>query len=236
MQNRGGTVHGATDAFLDYWRMLVRSDDSLPLFEAALSIAQDEYPELPMHEVLARVDGFALALRRRVARLRQPIARVDALREHFADELGFRGNANDFHDPENSYLNRVIERRLGIPISLSVLYLEIAELAGVQACGVGFPGHFLVRHDVAGRGMIVDVFAGARVLTHDELEYRLLPYAAGDREEAGRMLGRALPAASGRQILARMLRNLRAIHRERGDARRLAAVERRLVVLEETEA
>ncbi|MDT3679814.1 MAG: transglutaminase-like domain-containing protein [Burkholderiaceae bacterium] len=224
------------DCFFDYWRMLVRSDDSLPLFEAALSIAQDEYPELPMHEVLARVDGFALALRRRVAKLRQPIARVDALREHFAEELGFRGNANDFHDPDNSYLNRVIERRLGIPISLSVLYLEIAELAGVQACGVGFPGHFLVRHDVGERAMIVDVFAGARVLTHDELEYRLLPYAAGDREEAGRMLGRALPAASGRQILARMLRNLRAIHLERGDAHRLAAVERRLAVLDETEA
>lgn len=223
------------DCFLDYWRMLVRSDDSLPLFEAALSIAQDEYPELPMHEVLARVDGFALALRRRVSKLRQPIAHVDALREHFADELGFRGNANDFHDPENSYLNRVIERRLGIPISLSVLYLEIAEQAGVQACGVGFPGHFLVRHDVAGRAMIVDVFAGARVLTHDELEYRLLPYAAGDRDEASRLLGGALPTASARQILARMLRNLRAIHRERGDARRLGAVERRLAVLEEAQ-
>ncbi len=223
------------DGFLQYWRALVCSDDSLPLFEAALSIAQDEYPQLPMHEVLARVDGFALALRRRISTLRQPIARVDALREHFADELGFRGNANDFHDPENSYLNRVIERRLGIPISLSVLYLEIAELAGVQACGVGFPGHFLVRHDIGGRALIVDVFAGARVLTHDELEYRLLPYASGDRDEASRMLGTVLPAASGRQILARMLRNLRAIHRERGDALRLAAVERRIVVLEETE-
>lgn len=224
------------DCFLQYWRTLVHSDDSLPLFEAALSIAQDEYPQLPMHEVLARVDGFALALRRRVSKLRQPIARVDALREHFADELGFRGNANDFHDPENSYLNRVIERRLGIPISLSVLYLEIAELAGVQACGMGFPGHFLVRHDIGGRSVVVDVFAGARVLTHDELEYRLLPYASGDRDEAGRMLGTVLPAASGRQILARMLRNLQAIHRERGDARRLEAVERRIAVLEATEA
>src|SRR5690606_18361914 len=98
------------DGLLQYWRALVRSDDSLPLFEAALAIAQDEYPQLSMPDVLARVDGFALALRRRVSKLRQPIARIDALREHFADELGFRGNANDFHDPENSYLNRVIER------------------------------------------------------------------------------------------------------------------------------
>jgi regulator of sirC expression with transglutaminase-like and TPR domain len=83
--------------------------------------------------------------------------------------------------------------------------------------------------------MIVDVFAGARVLTHDELEYRLLPYAAGDRDEASRLLGGALPTASARQILARMLRNLRAIHRERGDTRRLGAVERRLAVLEEAQ-
>jgi len=224
------------DGLLQYWRALVRSDDSLPLFEAALAIAQDEYPQLSMPDVLARVDGFALALRRRVSKLRQPIARIDALREHFADELGFRGNANDFHDPENCYLNRVIERRLGIPISLAVLYLELAEQAGVQACGVGFPGHFLVRHDVAGRSVIVDVFAGARVLTHDDLEYRLLPYASGDRREASRMLATVLPAASRREILARMLRNLRAIHGERGDLRRLRAVERRLAVLEETAA
>jgi len=224
------------DGFLQYWHMLVRSDDSLPLFEAALSIAQDEYPQLSMPEVLARVDGFALALRRRVSKLRQPIARVDALREHFVYNLGFRGNANDFHDPENSYLNRVIERRIGIPISLSVLYLELAEQAGVPACGVGFPGHFLVRHDLAGRMVIVDVYAGASVLTHDDLEYRLLPYASGDREEASRMLASVLPAASGRQILGRMLRNLRAIHRECGDLRRLHTVERRLALLGETEA
>ncbi len=224
------------DAFLPYWRALVRSDESLPLFEAALAIAQDEYPQLPMPEVLARVDSFALALSRRVSKLRQPIARVDALREHFADELGFRGNANDFHDPENSYLNRVIERRLGIPISLSVLYLELAEQAGVPACGVAFPGHFLVRHDVAGRSVIVDVFAGARVLTNDELEYRLLPYTSGDRREASRMLATVLPPASAREILARMLRNLRAIHGERGDLRRLHAVERRLAMLGESAA
>jgi regulator of sirC expression with transglutaminase-like and TPR domain len=224
------------DGFLQYWRTLVRSDESLPLFEAALAIAQDEYPQLPMPEVLARVDSFALALSRRVSKLRQPIARVDALREHFADELGFRGNANDFHDPENSYLNRVIERRLGIPISLSVLYLELAEQAGVPACGVAFPGHFLVRHDIAGRSVIVDVFAGARVLTNDELEYRLLPYTSGDRREASRMLATVLPAASAREILARMLRNLRAIHGEQGDVRRLRAVERRLAVLDESAA
>ncbi|HQY29225.1 MAG TPA: transglutaminase-like domain-containing protein, partial [Burkholderiaceae bacterium] len=136
------------DATLDYWRALVRSDDSLPLFEAALAIAQDAYPDLPMAELLARVDGFALTLRRRLEVFRQPAARVDALREYFADQLGFRGNANDYYDPDNSYLNRVIERRLGIPISLSVLYIELAEQVGLPASGIGFPGHFLVRHDL----------------------------------------------------------------------------------------
>ncbi len=219
------------DAMIEYWRALVRSDESLPLFEAALAIAQDEYPDLPMPELLARVDSFALPLRRRVSGLRATIARVDALREHFADVLGFRGNANDYHDPANSYLNRVIERRLGIPISLSIVYIEIAEQAGIQACGVGFPGHFLVRHDVAGRALIVDVFAGARVLSQEDLEYRLLPFASGDRREASRLLGGVLARAGARAILERMLRNLHAIHAERGDARRLRAVERRLAVL-----
>lgn len=219
------------DTMLEYWRALVRSDESLPLFEAALAIAQDEYPDLSMPELLARVDSFALALRRRVSSLRPTIARVDALREHFADVLGFRGNANDYHDPANSYLNRVIERRLGIPISLSVVYIEIAEQAGIPACGVGFPGHFLVRHDVAGRALIVDVFAGARVLSQADLEYRMLPYASGDRREASRLLTGVLARAGAREILERMLRNLHAIHTERGDVRRLRAVERRLAVL-----
>jgi len=219
------------DATLDYWRTLVRSDDSLPLFEAALAIAQDAYPDLPMAELLARVDGFALTLGRRLDAFRQPAARVDALREYFADQLGFRGNANDYYDPDNSYLNRVIERRLGIPISLSVLYIELAEQVGLPASGIGFPGHFLVRHDLADGAIVVDVFAGARALSQEELEYRLLPYAAGDRAHAGRLLAARLDAATPRAILARMLRNLQAIHAERGDTARLRAVERRLAVL-----
>jgi regulator of sirC expression with transglutaminase-like and TPR domain len=219
------------DAMLDYWRALVQSDDSLPLFEAALSIAQDRYPDLPMMELLAQVDGFALTLRRRLEPIRRPAARVKALGEHFADQLGFRGNANDYHDPDNSYLNRVIERRLGIPISLSVLYIEISEQAGLPACGVGFPGHFLVRHDLPGGALVVDVFAGARVLSQEELEYRLLPYAAGDSGHASRLLPARLAAATPRAILARMLHNLRAIHAGRGDAVSLRAVERRLAVL-----
>lgn len=219
------------DAMLDYWRALVQSDDSLPLFEAALSIAQDRYPDLPMMELLAQVDGFALTLRRRLEPIRRPAARVKALGEHFADQLGFRGNANDYHDPANSYLNRVIERRLGIPISLSVVYIEIAEQAGIPVCGIGFPGHFLVRHDIAGRALVVDVYAGARVLSQEDLEYRMLPYASGDRDAAKRLLTGVLARANAREILGRMLRNLHAIHTERGDVRRLRAVERRLAVL-----
>ena len=219
------------DVTLDYWRALVRSDESLPLFEAALAIAQDAYPDLPMAELLARVDGFALTLGRRLESIGQPVARIEALGEHFADQLGFRGNANDYFDPDNSYLNRVIERRLGIPISLSVLYIEIADQVGLPATGIGFPGHFLVRHDLPDGALVVDVFAGARLLSQEELEYRLLPYAAGDRGQASRLLPAQLAAATPRAILARMLRNLRAIHAERGDAASLEAVERRLAVL-----
>lgn len=219
------------DATLDYWRALVRSDESLPLFESALAIAQDAYPDLPMAELLARVDGFALTLGRRLDSLAHASARVEALGEYFADQLGFRGNANDYYDPDNSYLNRVIERRLGIPISLSVLYIEIAEQVGLPATGIGFPGHFLVRHDLPGGAIVVDVFAGARALSREELEYRLMPYADGDRGQTGRLLAAQLAPAAPRAILARMLRNLQAIHEERGDVERLRAVARRLAVL-----
>lgn len=219
------------DAMLDYWRTLVQSDESLPLFEAALSIAQDAYPDLPMAELLARVDGFALTLRRRTDALARPLARVEALGEYFADQLGFRGNANDYYDPDNSYLNRVIERRLGIPISLSVLYIELSEQVGLPVSGVGFPGHFLVRHDLPEGPVVVDVFAGARALSQEELEYRFLPHAGPERRGAPRPGPRQLAAAKPRAILARMLGNLRAIHAERGDAAQLRAVERRLAVL-----
>jgi len=102
---------------------------------------------------------------------------------------------------------------------------------GLPASGIGFPGHFLVRHDLPGATLVVDVFDGARRLSQEELEYRLAPYATADRGQASRLLHSQLAVAAPRAILARMLRNLRAIHAERGDAPRLAAVERRLAVL-----
>ncbi|MGD9942748.1 MAG: SirB1 family protein [Burkholderiaceae bacterium] len=211
--------------------MLVRSDMALPLFEAALSIAQDAYPDLPMVETLARVDAFGLELRRRFERVPQAAARVRMAREYFADELGFRGNVNDYYDPDNSYLNRVIERRLGIPISLAVLYMEISEQAGLPAVGLGFPGHFLVAHPLEEGHAVVDVFAGARTLSADELEERLLPYASGDRERAQRLVVAHLQAVRPRDLLARMLRNLQTIYQQRDDRDRLEPIERRLGML-----
>lgn len=219
------------DASREYWRMLVRSDTALPLFEAALAIAQDAYPRLPMLDTLARVDGFALTLRRRLDGVAQPQARVRLMREYFADELGFRGNINDYYDPDNSYLNRVIERRLGIPISLAVLYMEISEQAGLPAAGLGFPGHFLVCHPLEHGAIVVDVFAGARTVSAEELEERLLPYASGDRERAQRLVLAHLQPLRPRDILVRMLRNLQTIYQQRGERDRLEAIQQRLGLL-----
>lgn len=130
---------------LDYFSTLVADDDSLPVTEAALSLAQDAYPDLDLQGTLAELDMLAARLRRRLADDADLKGRVAALNDFFFRELGFACNHNDYYDPDNSHLNAVLKRRRGIPISLSVLYLELAEQIGVPARGVSFPGHFLLR-------------------------------------------------------------------------------------------
>jgi regulator of sirC expression with transglutaminase-like and TPR domain len=208
---------------LSYFASLVQSDDQFPLLEAAASLAQDEEPELDVQQVL---DDVARLLKRVTARMPDD-----------DKDLGFGVNANDYYAPENSYLNEVLRRRRGIPISLAVVWLELAQALGLQAQGVSFPGHFLVKVSLEGGLVVLDPLTGES-LGLDNLSERLSPYrdpadqkAAPDLDDGETPLGLYLQACPPRDVLARMLRNLKEIFRSQEDWPRMLQVLDRLVVL-----
>lgn len=212
--------------------MLVQSDEQFPLLEAAASVAQDEYPELDVQQVLGDVDQLLARLKRRLPPEGSSLQKLQLLNQFFFVELGFGGNVNNYYDPDNSHLNAVLRTRRGIPISLAVLWLELAQGIGLKAQGVGFPGHFLIKVSLAAGQVVIDPFDG-RSLGREELSERLEPFRArsGLVGEFEAPMGLYLQAARPRDILARLLRNLKEIHRAQRDWARLVAVQDRLIVL-----
>ncbi|HEY2927155.1 SirB1 family protein [Piscinibacter sp.] len=221
---------------LEYFSSLVADDESLSLIEAAASIAQDEFPELDTQAVLADIDALADKLKRRIPADAVPVQRLRWLNRYFFQELGFAGNVNNYYDPRNSYLHSVLSSRRGIPITLAVLYIELATQIGLTARGVSFPGHFLIKlrmHTGKQHGeVVIDPFTG-HSLSREELDELLGPYrrSHGLTGEFDAPLGLFLQAAPARDVLARMLRNLKEIHRSASDWPRLLAVLHRLVIL-----
>jgi regulator of sirC expression with transglutaminase-like and TPR domain len=217
---------------LDYFATLVAEDDGLNLLEAAISLAQDEHPRLDVQAVLAEVDGLARRLREHLTPDTAPPERLRALTRFFHGELGFAGNLNNYYAADNSYVHRVLQTRRGIPITLAVLLLELGEQAGLRMAGVAFPGHFLVKCRIGLGDAVVDPFTG-EWLSAARLDERLAVYRHGSElpTDLELPLEFFLRAASKRQILARMLRNLKEVHRAAGDWPRLLAVQQRLVVL-----
>jgi regulator of sirC expression with transglutaminase-like and TPR domain len=221
---------------LEYFSSLVADDASLSLIEAAAAIAQDEYPDLDTQAVLADIDAMADKLKRRIPADAVPVQRLRWLNRYFFQELGFAGNVNNYYDPRNSYLHTVLSTRRGIPITLAVLYIELATQIGLTARGVSFPGHFLIKlrmHTGKQHGeVVIDPFTG-HSLSREELDELLGPYkrSHGLLGEFDAPLGLFLQAAPPRDVLARMLRNLKEIHRSNEDWPRLLAVAQRLVIL-----
>jgi len=210
----------------EWRRIAAMRDEDVSLAEGALWIAAGEYPRLEIGEYLARIDAMALTLRKR---LRADIATAEkllALNHYLFDELGFSGNGDDFYDPRNSFLNDVLERRLGIPITLAVVYIEIGRRIGIGLHGVSFPGHFLVKCALRDGMVVLDPYARGRSLDVEELQQRLRAAGAPADVDAS-ILGHLLSAAPCKEILGRMLRNLKGIYAEQGDwLRALAACER----------
>jgi regulator of sirC expression with transglutaminase-like and TPR domain len=217
---------------LRYFETLVIDPERIPLLEAAASLAQDEDLASDPGAVLSEVDRLVSLLKRRIPADASALHRLRRLNHFFFVDQGYGGNSNDYYNPANSYLHEVIRTRLGIPISLGVLYLELALQMGLQAQGVSFPGHFLVKVHTSQGEVVIDPCTG-RSLSREDLEERLLPYKLqrGLQGEFEVPLGLFLQASSARDILARMLRNLKEIHRADEDWDRMLKVTERLVVL-----
>ncbi len=222
---------------LDYFASLVRSDDDLPLLEAAASIAQDEEPGLDVEQVLDDVERLIKRVRSRLSPDADDLTRLAVLTQVFYKDLGFGLNANDYYAPENSYLHEVLRTRRGIPVSLAVIWLELAQGLGLHAQGISFPGHFLVKIALDAGLVVMDPING-QSLGLDTLAERLAPYrdeadrqAGADLDEGETPLGLYLQACPPRDLLARMLRNLKEIFRSQEDWPRMLAVMERLVVL-----
>lgn len=208
-----------------------RPDAEIDLAQASLLIAEDEYPGLDVAAYVEKLDAFGDAARSRLVDVDKPgdrrtLARLERVLGYVYGELGFHGNAVDYYDPRNSWLNDVLERRTGIPITLAVVLLEILQRAGVEAAGVSFPGHFLVRAPGPSGPLFVDPFDG-RVLSREDLR-QLHGRIAGEPSDPD---PRLLEPADKRQVLVRMLHNLRGIFAARGDRPRLRATLERLEVL-----
>ena len=217
---------------LEYFAALVQSDADFPLLEAAISLAQDEYPELDVQQVLGEVDQLLARLKRRVPVDAAPLQKLRAVNQFFFRDLSFRGNVNNYYDPDNSYLNAVLRTRCAIPISLAVVWLELAQGMGLAARGVGFPGHFMVKVNLPKGQVVIDPLDG-QSLSREQLAERLEPFRrrSGLVDEFEVPLGLYLQATPPREIVARMLRNLKEIHRTQQDWQRAVAVQDRLIVL-----
>ena len=226
-------MHFEVPTPLAYFASLVESDEHFPLLEAAAAVAQDEYPELDVQRVLGEVDQLLARLKRRLASDAPALQRLRTLNQFFFRDLSFGGNLNDYYDPDNSYLHAVLRTRRGIPITLAVIWLELAAGLGLQAKGVAFPGHFMLKVTLPKGQVIIDPFTG-QSLSREELSQRLEPY----RQRSGLVddfevpLALYLQAASPREIIARMLRNVKEIYMSQEDHARLIAVLDRLLVLQ----
>ncbi len=207
---------------LPEWSSLAaQADNTVPLLETALLIARDEYPDLDadLYDTLAQ--SHAEHLRPEIDAIEAWPLKMAAINRHLFDELGYTGNHDEYYDPRNSYLNEVFERRLGNPITLAMVQMEVARRLGVPLDGVSFPGHFLVRLPVDDGILVMDPFNGGRPLGADELRERAKPHLGGDIPDDNALM-HILDPASHRAILIRMLRNLHGVYAERDEWDRAA--------------
>jgi len=215
--------------------LLAREEAQIDLARACLLISQDAYPGLDVEGYLGEIERFAARLRGRLQGSRGAEDRVVELNQFLFDELGFHGNARDYYDPRNSYLNEVLDRRMGIPLTLSVLYLEVGRRIGLALEGVSFPGHFLVRLPLRGSMLVLDPFSGGEPQSETDLRARLrrvVPAGTTGPVPLEELpLEQFLEPAGKRQILARLLRNLKGIYREADKPERLLEVLNRMLMV-----
>ncbi|MBI4412896.1 MAG: tetratricopeptide repeat protein [candidate division NC10 bacterium] len=206
--------------------LIRRPEEEIDLAEAALLIAGEEYPNLDVAAYLSLLAHMGAEARRRAGGA-GPAEALESLNRYLFDELGFAGDTENYYDPRNSYLNDVLERRTGIPISLSTVYMTVARHSGLPIRGVGFPGHFLVKFAGEGEEIVLDPFNRGAILTEADCQRLLDQATAGWARFSRELLG----ATGTKAILARMLGNLKGIYAAtRQYAKALACVERILLL------
>ena len=215
--------------------LIARDDARIDLARACLMIAEDAYPGLDVDRYMGEIERMAIRLRGRLPKTGGAEERVVALNQFLYEDLGYWGNTDDYYDPRNSYLNEVIERKTGIPITMSILYMELGRRIGLPLEGVSFPGHFLVRLRLRGGTLVLDPFAGGAPQSEDELRSRVkrvIPDGVADDLPAAELpLDQFLEPATNRQILSRLLRNLKGIYRKSDKPERMLDVLNRMLLV-----
>jgi regulator of sirC expression with transglutaminase-like and TPR domain len=206
MGNRGQT--GLTEAFAALVGPHV-DDEKIDLVRGALTIARTEYPELNIESYVERIDELGLQAASRITEVGDAAETIAALNSVLFQQAGLRGNREDYYDPRNSFLNDVLDRSLGIPITLALIYMEVGRRLGFPLFGVGMPGHFLLKnYDIDGRETLIDCFNGGDILNAQDCQRRL------DEMYSGQMTLRPefLFAVSRRQMLTRIINNLKTVY------------------------
>ena len=184
-------------------------DEQIDLLQAALLYAKPEYPSLEMRQCVNRIEQLAARVIDRRGSCEDSAHTIASINAILFQEEGFTGNQSEFYDPRNSYLNEVLDRKLGIPITLSVIYMEVARRVGLPVFGVGLPGHFLLKHfDLGGQPIFIDPYVAGRLLSPAECQVRMDEVYGGQVP----MQPEFLNTVNKRQILTRMLNNLRSIY------------------------
>jgi regulator of sirC expression with transglutaminase-like and TPR domain len=214
-----------SDPVSEFARYVARPAEEIRLDEAALWLARTEYPALDLPTQLARLDGLAARVQ---CDLRQPPqANIASLNLLLFDEENFAGNEEDYDDPRNSYLNDVLDRKIGIPITLSVVYQEVARRCGLPVVGVGFPGHFLAKYLTASGEILIDPYHRGAIVSLQDCKEKLKAQFGEEAE----LRPSYLLESSTKQILSRMLNNLKGSYFHRKDfAKVLVMIEMALAV------
>lgn len=222
----------STDPYRDFRQAVDRPEDKIDLGRAALTIALTDYPNLDVLDYLARIDQLAGEVASRLDSEADIYRSMAALNYVLFKQHGFHGNRKDYFDPKNSFLNEVIERKTGIPITLSVLYMEVAQRVGLALDGVGFPGHFLVKCVGDGEEIVIDPFDGGEIKSRADIDKMLFNLYGGKVAFHSDLLA----PSTKRDILKRMLANLKAIYINENDLVKSLSVLDRVLILDPASA
>jgi regulator of sirC expression with transglutaminase-like and TPR domain len=210
-----------------FYREINQPDDAIDLAKAALYIALEEYPNCEPQEYLNALDAMADELRSRLPIQNYPLRIIQTINRYLYDDLEFSGNEAEYYDPRNSFLNEVIDRRSGIPITLSLVYLEVAKRIEFPMVGIGMPGHFLIKPNFEDAGIFVDAFNGGEILFPEDCQARLSQIYGQPMQ----LQPAFLAPVSAKQLLGRMLGNLKAIYLNQRDAVRVLGTIDRILLL-----